>query len=101
MTRAIVVRIAAGALIAFCGGLAVAQERRPDATLQLSQGSVAAGIGFSWGKGTLTYEGKTYPVKVQKPATKVASKILYSIALAFEGLLMEALTEQARLVAFA
>jgi hypothetical protein len=26
---------------------------------------VAAGIGFSWGKGTLTYKGKKYPVKVE------------------------------------
>ena len=36
----------------------------PDATLRLSGGSFAAGIGFSWGKGTLTYKGKDYPVKV-------------------------------------
>ena len=27
-------------------------------------GSVAAGIGFSWGGGTLTYRGKRYPVSV-------------------------------------
>ena len=36
----------------------------PDAILQLSGGSFAAGIGFSWGEGTLTYKGKTYPVSV-------------------------------------
>jgi len=36
----------------------------PDATLRLSGGSFAAGIGFSWGSGTLTYKGKNYPVKV-------------------------------------
>ena len=41
-----------------------AKQERPDATLQLSGGSVAAGIGFSWGKGTLTYKGKDYPVSV-------------------------------------
>src|SRR4029077_19820672 len=35
-----------------------------EATLRLSGGSVAAGIGFSWGSGTLTYQGKNYPVKV-------------------------------------
>src|SRR5438876_11416694 len=35
-----------------------------DATLRLSGGSFAAGIGFSWGSGTLTYKGKNYPVKV-------------------------------------
>ena len=27
--------------------------------------SVAVGIGWSWGKGTLTYQGKKYPVKVE------------------------------------
>jgi hypothetical protein len=35
------------------------------ATLELSEGSVAAGIGFSWGGGTLTYRGKKYPVSVE------------------------------------
>jgi hypothetical protein len=43
---------------------ALAKAKGPDATLQLSQGSVAAGIGFSWGSGTLTYKGKRYPVSV-------------------------------------
>jgi len=35
-----------------------------DATLRLSGGSFALGIGFRWGSGTLTYKGKQYPVKV-------------------------------------
>jgi hypothetical protein len=42
-----------------------AKEGKPDATLRLSGKSVAAGIGFSWGKGTLTYKGKDYPVSVK------------------------------------
>jgi hypothetical protein len=41
-----------------------AEEQKPDATLKLSGGSVAAGIGYSWGGGTLTYQGKDYPVSV-------------------------------------
>jgi hypothetical protein len=41
------------------------KEKTPDATLKLSGGSVAAGIGFSWGSGTLTYKGKDYPVDVK------------------------------------
>lgn len=36
-----------------------------DATIRLSGGSVAAGIGWSWGKGTLTYKGKDYPISVK------------------------------------
>jgi hypothetical protein len=31
---------------------------KPDATLRLSGRSVAAGLGVSWGDGTLTYKGK-------------------------------------------
>jgi hypothetical protein len=43
---------------------AAGEQAKPDATLQLSGGSFALGIGFSWGKGTLTYKGKDYPVSV-------------------------------------
>src|SRR5215472_2157902 len=43
---------------------AAAQDWMPAATLELSQGSVAAGIGFSWGSGTLTYLGRRYPIKI-------------------------------------
>jgi hypothetical protein len=39
-------------------------EAKPDAILRLSNKSIAAGVGFSWGSGTLTYKGKDYPVKV-------------------------------------
>jgi hypothetical protein len=49
-------------------GLAIAQEKKADkkvdATLTMSEGQVALGIGYSWGKGVLTYEGKEYPFKV-------------------------------------
>ena len=41
-----------------------ATEERPDATVDLKTGSFAAGIGFSWGDGTLHYKGKDYPIKV-------------------------------------
>jgi hypothetical protein len=43
---------------------ALAKGESPSATLQLNQGSVAVGIGWSWGGGTLTYHGKRYPVSV-------------------------------------
>ena len=42
-----------------------AKEEKPDATVRLSGGSVAAGVGFSWGEGTLTYKGKDYPISVK------------------------------------
>jgi hypothetical protein len=37
----------------------------PRGTLQFESTSIAAGIGVSWGKGTFSFEGKTYPIKVQ------------------------------------
>ena len=42
-----------------------AAESKADATLRISGGSFALGIGTSWGSGTLTYRGKDYPVKVK------------------------------------
>src|SRR5438045_9797358 len=44
---------------------AASKEEKPDATLRLSFKSVAVGVGFSSGSGTLTYKGKDYPVKVK------------------------------------
>ena len=44
---------------------ALAEDKVPDATIKLSGGSVAAGIGVSWGSGTLTYKGKDYPIDVK------------------------------------
>jgi hypothetical protein len=63
MRRVVIGVVAVGSLVAALAGLAVAQKA--DATLTLSEGSVAAGIGFSWGEGTLSYGGKTYRVKVE------------------------------------
>jgi hypothetical protein len=54
-------------LVAFAVALAApafADDKKVDAVLKLSEGSIAAGIGWSWGHGTLTYMGKTYKVKV-------------------------------------
>ena len=65
MRRVLIMLVAVGSFVGLVGGLAGAQSKKPDATLELSEGSIAAGIGFSWGKGTLTYQGKKYPVKVE------------------------------------
>src|SRR5450759_1409451 len=54
-------------MVAALAGLALAaeKEKTPDATLQLSEGQVAVGIGWSWGKGVLTFKEKDYPFKVK------------------------------------
>jgi len=53
------------AALAACFTLARADEKTPDATIRLSAGSVAAGVGVSWGSGTLSYKGKDYPISVK------------------------------------
>ena len=57
--------IATAALLAFCLTAARADDKTPDATLTLSAGSVAAGVGVNWGGGTLSYQGKDYPIAVK------------------------------------
>jgi len=41
-----------------------AEDTKPDATLELEQTSVALVIGYTWGSGTLTFDGKGYAVEV-------------------------------------
>jgi hypothetical protein len=41
-----------------------AEDAKPDATLELTQTSVALVIGYTWGGGTLTFQGKSYPVEI-------------------------------------
>src|SRR5215475_4745261 len=43
---------------------AATHHSRPDATLRMSTGGFALGIGGSSGSGTLTYRGKNYPFRV-------------------------------------
>ncbi len=62
--RYITTLVAVAALALVVTG-AQAAEETPDATLKLSGGSVAVGIGYSWAGGTLTYQGKDYPVDVK------------------------------------
>lgn len=61
------VRLAIG-VVAVCGLLLITNsaqaKEKPDATVRLSTGSVAAGIGYSWGSGTLHYKGKNYPFSI-------------------------------------
>jgi hypothetical protein len=59
--------IAVLATVAMAGFLtaARAEEKKPDARIELSGGSVAVGVGYSWAGGTLTYQGKKYEVEVK------------------------------------
>jgi hypothetical protein len=64
MKRGITVVVVVAVLFAL-SGLVYAQEKKPDATLTLTEGQIAAGIGWSWGKGVLTYQGKEYTFKTK------------------------------------
>jgi hypothetical protein len=64
--RRLMVSIAVAGMMVLLAGSALAEgAKKPDATLKLSEGSVAAGIGWSWGHGVLTYKGKTHKFKVE------------------------------------
>ena len=43
-----------------------AEVEQPDATLTLHTVSIADGIGYSWGAGVLTFQGKAYPFRVEE-----------------------------------
>lgn len=55
---------AAAAFAVFTINLAHAADKIPDATFDLSGGSIAAGVGYTWGKGTLHYNGSDYSFSV-------------------------------------
>lgn len=63
MRTAFGVAAVCGLLLATNGAQAKDTEK-PDATVRLSTGSVAAGIGYSWGSGTLRYKGKNHPFTI-------------------------------------
>jgi hypothetical protein len=50
--------------VAILPSFVLAKSSHPDATVSLSGKSVAAGVGYSWGKGTLRYKGKNYAFAV-------------------------------------
>ena len=53
------------ALCLLLAQLGLSSAQAPDAVIELSGGSVAIGIGYSWGSGTLVYRGKRYPISVE------------------------------------
>ena len=61
--KIVILLLALGVMTGFTQA-ATHHESKSDATLRLSGGSFALGIGFRWASGTLTYKGKNYPVKV-------------------------------------
>ena len=67
-THTVFLILAAG-FVALSPGLGVAKRRHAaststSGTVRVEATQVAAGVGWAWGDGTLTYQGKRYPFKV-------------------------------------
>jgi hypothetical protein len=60
-------RAAVTAVLLSCASAVILAANRPtpDATLDLSGGSIAVGAGIDWAKGTLHFQGHDVPVKVR------------------------------------
>jgi len=61
--RKILATVATGLALMLCQ-LTPSFAQAPDGVIELSGGAVAAGIGFSWGSGTLIFQGQRFPLKV-------------------------------------
>lgn len=57
----VIASLATVALLALSPEASLAQSDQPAATFDFSGGSVAAGIGYTWGNGILHFQGKDYP----------------------------------------
>lgn len=61
MRRAIIALLT-GSLLLGWAFISVAEQ--VDGTVKITGKSVAAGVGYSWGNGVLTYQGKEYPFSI-------------------------------------
>ena len=66
MFRRLTTCLAIVGVMTLLSGPALAQApKKADGTVKLTEGSVAAGIGWTWGRGTLNYKGKAHKFKVE------------------------------------
>jgi hypothetical protein len=65
MRRTMLAAVTAALLSCTSVMILAASDRKPDATLDLTGGSVAVGVGVDWAKGTLHFQGQDVPVKVK------------------------------------
>lgn len=69
-----------GAVMAISlGNAALAQESTPSGTLTFSGGSVAVGVGYSWGGGTLSYQGNGLSAVDVGASTVDGSGVVYKL----------------------
>ncbi len=65
MLKGFAMLVSAGMLLALTAAAGAREpSAKPDGTIELHGGSVAAGVGFTWESGSLMFHGKKYPVSV-------------------------------------
>src|ERR1700722_17194767 len=64
----------------------ISSAQAPDGVIELSGGSISAGIGYSWGSGTLIFQGKRYPLKISGLSLASVGVTDYTAAGSVEGL---------------
>ena len=74
------------ALCLLLAQLGLSSAQSPDGVIELSGGSVAIGIGYSWGSGTLIFQGKRFPLKVSGLSVASVGITDYTAAGSVEGL---------------
>lgn len=65
MNRMTLKAAAAAAILLVSSTLSLAANSASDATIDLSAGSVAVGVGYTWGNGTLHYQGRDYRFRLK------------------------------------
>ena len=63
MRRTIMNVVAIASLVLMLSCLSAAAQQ-PDATLKVHTASIAVGVGYSWGGGIITFQGKKYPCRI-------------------------------------
>jgi hypothetical protein len=65
MKRRLISVALAGVMVMLTASALADDDKKPDGTVRISEGSVAVGIGWSWGRGDLNFGGKTYHFKIE------------------------------------
>jgi hypothetical protein len=62
--RRTIMNVVAIASLCLMASFLSAEAQPPDATLKVHTASIAVGVGYSWGGGIVTFQGKEYPCRV-------------------------------------
>ena len=78
--------LSVGAGLFLLGHPAPALAAVPDGRIELSGDKIAAGVGYSWGSGTLFFHGKRYPITINRLSLGTAGINKYTASGTVTGL---------------